>query len=184
MKIYTKTGDKGETGLLGGIRISKTSDIIHAIGEIDELNASLGILITLSKECEHTEHTDRLLHVQHTLFVLGATLAQVKTDIPFATPLSEKEVFALEEWIDEMDGVLSPLTQFILPGGNTLASEAFYIRAVCRRAERAVIKTVSSENEHTFSSSIMYLNRLSDTLFTLGRWYNANDRTPETYWVK
>ncbi len=179
MKIYTKTGDKGETGLLGGARVPKHDHLIEVIGDIDELNAALGVLYA-----EQTiKHPPILTKIQHTLFVIGSRLASLRTNSLPQADVSEKAILELENWIDEMDAMLPRLTQFILPGGHQAAAQAFLVRAICRRAERHMSPLLFEKPGH-LDSCFTYLNRLSDALFTYARYINAESKTTETPWVK
>jgi cob(I)alamin adenosyltransferase len=177
MKIYTKTGDSGETGLLGGARLKKNEPEICALGDVDELNAAIGIVRSLAPDADTA-----LADVQRTLFAIGATVASVQVEKPLAFPeLSPEAVRTLEVWIDDMEKHLQPLSVFILPGGSAAAAQSFLARAVCRRAERSV----SALRERYGSLSALpqqYLNRLSDALFVLGRWLNARQGRTEIPW--
>jgi cob(I)alamin adenosyltransferase len=172
MKIYTKTGDKGETGLLGGQRIAKDSDRIIALGELDELNAVLGVCkfrlegISSFESGAPTDvyaRVNKILdHLQKELIVLGADLANpLKSEEKIGT----KNVDNLEKWIDEIAEELDPLREFILPTGH--AAYFNLARTVCRRAERSLTRLAHTEKlgEHI----LQYINRLSDLLFVLGR---------------
>ena len=177
-KIYTKTGDKGETSLLGGKRVKKCCLEMEAIGEIDELNSLLGMLIEEIRE-DFKKEAKKLLEVQKCLFVIGSRLAAVQ--MPKSnrklTHLQTYSLTNLEKWIDAMEKDLPVLKNFIIPGGCEEAALSFYIRAVCRRAERQVIKL--SEKNAVDSATKQYLNRLSDLLFVLGRWFNKKSCTKE-----
>jgi len=177
-KIYTKTGDKGETSMLGGKRISKSCLEMEAIGEVDELNAGLGFLIAKL----NNEVGQKLVEIQHKLFVIGSNLAGLQTDLDNLPKLKKEYIEYLENWIDEMDSDLSELTNFILPGGCEESALSYQLRAVCRRAERVMIGL--SEKYEVDDVIKQYLNRLSDLLFTLGRWLNKQDGIEEENWVK
>lgn len=196
-KIYTKTGDNGETGMLGGKRVSKSCLEIEAIGEVDETNANIGLLIAELEgvfcneehdhetgECEdpYFEVRSKLLEIQNDLFVIGSNLAALQTDLKTVPKLESLEITKLENWIDEMDKELTELKNFILPGGDLAAAQSFLARAVCRRAERVLIKL--SETYSVDSLIKQYLNRLSDLLFTLGRWINFKSEVEEIKWEK
>lgn len=173
MPIYTRTGDKGETGIIGK-RLSKDSPVIHLIGSIDELNASLGIVLAYSMgDCDY------LLKVQSTLFAIGAILAGGKVEIDL-----DKKVLALERQIDRMDKELKPLKNFIIPGGGIISSHVHLSRTICRRAERNVVKYITSniDERQELLDILKYINRLSDYLFTLARYLNQIDRVNEVYW--
>lgn len=181
MPIYTKTGDAGETGLLGGVRVSKQCQEIEAIGEVDELNGSLGILGALLKK--ESPERDRVRAIQHTLFRIGSAIASVQATLASVPSLDKGDEEALERWIDEMTAELPPLTQFILPGGTPAAAQSFFARAVCRRAERAVVEL--KKKESALNPLILsYLNRLSDALFVFGRWLNYTAAEDEIVWKK
>lgn len=179
MKIYTKTGDAGETALLGGKRVKKSCIEMKAIGEVDELNGALGVL---GAQLTNARTQAKIRSVQHVLFNLGANLAAAQTDLVQVPKVTDAQVEELEQWIDAMEAELPPLTQFILPGGTMAAAQSFYARAICRRAERQVV----SLGEKYYLEQIFqqYLNRLSDTLFVLGRWINYKDAKEEIIWQK
>ena len=182
MKIYTKTGDRGETSLLGGKRVKKSCLEIEAIGEVDELNAYLGVLIAQMPDGE-TSAKERLTLAQHRLFVAGSNLADVQMQLGSVPRLTPNYVTQLEQWIDAMENKLSPLTQFILPAGTPAAAHAFFARALCRRAERRVVAV--RESYPALDPLVQqYLNRLSDALFVLGRWLNHKHGVAETLWQK
>ncbi len=178
MKIYTKTGDKGETGLFGGDRVPKDAARIEAYGAVDELNSLIGIVRAL----EPGKKIDRLLQkIQNDLFVVGADLATRKAGKRSLVPrIGRAHVASLEGIIDSLELLLLPLTLFILPGGTVAASYLHYARTVCRRAERSTIRLSRSEeiNEH----ALVYLNRLSDLLFVLARYANHIQKKNETKW--
>lgn len=181
MKIYTKTGDSGKTSMLGGKRVSKSCLEMEAIGEVDELNAFLGILIE-EIEDDFKLEKNKLINIQNCLFVIGANLAAVQTDLKKINKLGNKEIKKLETWIDKMDSELPKLKNFILPGGSEESAKSFYARAICRRAERCVIKL---EEKYKLDANIKkYLNRLSDLLFVLGRWLNYKSGVEEVKWKK
>ena len=180
-KIYTKTGDKGKTSLWGGKRVDKCCLEMEAIGEIDELNAFLGILIEEIEEDFKMER-NKLLGIQNDLFVIGSNLAGLQTDLKNLPKLSSSKISKLEKWIDKIEEELPELKSFILPGGSEEAAMAFYARAICRRAERVVI---SLDQKYVVPVSIKkYLNRLSDLLFVLGRWFNLKNGVEEVKWKK
>lgn len=181
MKIYTKTGDKGETSLLGSRRVKKNCLEIDAVGELDELNASIGLLISFLKE-EFLDTKNRLTVVQNKLFVIGSNLASLQMEIKTVPKLDIEDTQFLEKWIDEMELDLEKLNNFILPSGSTSASKAFLSRAICRRAERRLIDL--SEKYDVDELIKQYLNRLSDLLFVLGRWLNKQKGIGEENWEK
>lgn len=184
MKIYTRTGDAGDTGLFGGGRVSKDHHRVSAYGTVDELNASLGVAVT---EVTDAEIRGRLVRVQHDLFALGAVLAtappQDARPRPKGLPeLPLERVAEMEAWMDAAELELEPLRAFILPGGSPGAAALHLARTVCRRAERAVVHL--STVEPVESGIVVYLNRLSDLLFTFGRLENHRAGTPDVEWRK
>lgn len=180
MSIYTKTGDAGETSLLGK-RLEKSCIEVVALGEVDELNASIGILISLLQEEKVIEK--KLINIQHNLFVIGAQIAALGMQIGEAPQLKESDVMDLENWIDEMHKDLLPLKNFILPGGCLVGAQSFYARAVCRRAERVFI-SVKKQYPDIDQYIGQYLNRLSDGLFVLARWLNKKSNHEDIIWKK
>lgn len=182
MKIYTKTGDKGETGLFGGERVRKDHPRIVAYGDVDELNAAIGSARSLNKDPE----VDRILgRIQNDLFDVGALLATPKKENlqgRASSFIGPKDVTVLEEAIDRWDRELPPLRNFILPGGSGLAATLHLARTVCRRAEREVVAL--AEKESVEEEILIYMNRLSDFLFVLARWINFKEGVQETPWEK
>ncbi len=165
MKIYTKTGDRGETSLLGGRRVSKTDIRIEAYGTVDELNSHLGLLrdYEISRELKN-----QLLVIQNELFDMGAYLACEDDPARFQISLiTEEQIHRLESEIDDMEKQLKPLKNFILPGGHQAVSQCHIARCICRRVERNVLKV--NETESIDHGVIRYLNRLSDYLFIMAR---------------
>jgi cob(I)alamin adenosyltransferase len=179
MKIYTKTGDSGETGLFGGRRVKKSEPRVEAYGGVDELNAHLGWAGTL---LGHFSLEGEIREIQSDLFVLGADLATAPgaPPAPGSEPIGENRVKRLEALIDGWEAELAPLKNFILPGGSPGAAALQICRAVCRRAERSVVRLSLSEPVHP--QSIVYLNRLSDLLFVLARWVNAREGISGPIW--
>jgi cob(I)alamin adenosyltransferase len=177
MKIYTKTGDKGETGLVGGSRISKVSPRIQAIGDVDELNAVIGVA---RAELPPKELDETLAWLQDALFDLGAELASLPSaKISFA-PLPESAAKRLEEGIDTQTSLLPPLKNFILPGGSRLAAQLHLARCVCRRAERSVL---ALHKEQALRPAVLaFLNRASDWLFLSARTANRLERIDDVPW--
>ncbi len=173
-KIYTKTGDHGETGLGDGSRIDKTASRVIAMGDVDELNSLIGLLIT---QCTVDTMPEHLHDIQHVLFNLGGELS-----IPGAELVLDKNVSALESLIDEYNEDLPPLKEFILPGGSQAAATCHLARAVCRRAERSVISVGKTDTINHFSQT--YLNRLSDLLFVFARVIVRQAGGTEIYWQK
>lgn len=180
MKIYTKTGDTGETALLGGKRVRKDTPEIEAIGTVDELNSALGVLA--ARLGENAQLLVSLRKIQHSLFVVGGQLAAVQTELVTVPELSDAIVSELENWIDELSAGLPELTQFILPGGTPAAAQAFLARAICRRAERQVVTLTVTYPK--LLTAQRYLNRLSDAFFVLARWLNVRAHQPEIFWEK
>lgn len=185
MKIYTRTGDAGQTSLVGGKRVSKASDRLEAYGTVDELNSHLGLLAATPGIDPRS--ATFIHHIQNRLFNLGAYLA-TDTETTTASPLTlpspkgidAPEIKAIEDEIDHLESTLPPLNSFILPGGCQAACQANIARTVCRRAERRVIHLTHSAPVHPHA--ISYLNRLSDYLFNLGRHLNHLTSTPEHHW--
>ena len=175
MTLYTKVGDKGETVVLGGMKRSKDDYRIEAYGQIDELNALVGIAISFS---EVQDVNDILKDVQKDLFIVGAELATVTGQKRVCMALHRVE--KLEKIIDRIEPTLPVLKHFILPGGSKTASLLHLARAVCRRAERRVVTL--SKSEKINESIVIYLNRLSDLLFILARYVNRKKRIPEIMW--
>lgn len=178
MKIYTKKGDKGQTSLFGGQRVSKSSKRIETYGTVDELNSVLGTTSALPV----TDYTRELvIIVQNHLFVLGSDLATPHNKETRIDRISADEIEFLEKSIDYMESTLPPLKHFILPGGSHAGSIFHFARTVCRRAERA---TVACQQEEEISElALMYLNRLSDFLFVLARYENHESNQVETAWA-
>ncbi|MBR9921108.1 MAG: cob(I)yrinic acid a,c-diamide adenosyltransferase [Bacteroidetes bacterium] len=163
-KIYTKTGDLGETGLFGGKRLSKAHLRIDSYGTVDELNACIGIV---RDHIELDEIREELLIIQNLLFTIGSNLAtdpDKKAPVP---SLEEADIEKLEKAIDRMDADLPPLKNFVLPGGHPVVSYVHLARTVCRRAERATVAL--GQQEPVEERLVKYLNRLSDYLFMLSR---------------
>lgn len=179
MKIYTKTGDLGETGLFGGERVRKDHARIEAYGTLDELNAFVGLL----RDSVSDEDTRQMLYIiQNRLFNLGAYLATPPKEGKALQPLKLKEsdIKALEEDMDKMDAELEPLRNFILPGGHAQVSYAHLARTVCRRAERLCVSLQEAMEIHPLL--LQYLNRLSDYFFILARYLSKSLGVSETIW--
>ena len=182
MKIYTKTGDKGETSLFGGQRVPKDDLRIQSYGTVDELNAILGIVVS---HLADGEIKNTVLEIQNDLFTLGADLATPmdKGNKGFVIPRVDDVMIAkLEKWIDNFDSKIPELKSFILPGGTKASSVLHFARTVCRRAERNVITLKRSED--IGDKPVIYLNRLSDLLFVLARYENHVNNTPDIVWSK
>lgn len=176
MRIYTKTGDKGETGYIGG-RISKSSKMMKAIGDIDELNSILGVVIATSEMQDINNH---LLDAQSRLFEIGALIADKERNVVNYSFSEQTE--SLEKLIDEYTHELPELESFILPGGSLLSSYLHHARSVCRRAERALVDYYLTADIESANGEITYLNRLSDLLFTFARYANNKTNTDEIKW--
>ena len=180
MKIYTKTGDRGETGLFGGDRVPKHHARVEAYGDVDELNSVLG----LARTERLPDDVDALLGaIQSELFDVGAELATApdKMDRLLAPPIGDREIETLERAIDRADGELAPLKTFVLPGGTRAAAILHVARCTCRRAERRVVALSSVEEVRP--EIVRYLNRLSDLLFTLARLVNARANVDDVPWI-
>lgn len=175
MKIYTRTGDAGQTSIVGGTRMSKDAPRIEAYGTVDELNSHLGILAA-DTSCPKEQH-QILLRVQNILFNIGSFLAGVPD--PHVDP---SDVKALEDSIDSLNRMLPELHSFILPGGCPAAAQAHVARTVCRRAERRIITVVPDVNVPPII--LTYINRLSDWLYTYARYTNVLAEVPEFFWQK
>ncbi len=176
MKIYTKTGDDGTTGLQGGKRISKSSNRISAYGAVDEVNSILGIVLSHNIDKDLLQ---LLTKIQNDLFVAGSDLS--KPDLSDeSNRITYEMIKFLEAKIDEFEKELGPLTNFILPGGDHVASLIHYTRTITRRAEIQVVTL--SKDEKINDYCIMYLNRLSDLLFVLGRLVNKRNKIPDIIW--
>ena len=180
MKIYTRTGDDGTTGLLGSSRVRKHDARVEAYGSVDELNAALGVAGAHDDEGWFRE---LMAEVQSALFQVGAELAT--TDPSMLEKLSrvaDDSIAGLERHIDSLEQDLAPLTRFILPSGTKLAVQFHLARTVCRRAERRV--TALAEHEPVDARIVRYLNRLADLLFVMARWSNARAKVAETTWPR
>ena len=178
MKVYTKTGDDGTTGLFGGDRVRKDHARIEAYGTVDEANGFVGMA-----RCEgpNDRLTAMLERIQGDLFVVGADLATPAGAKPSVPRVSSVEITALENDIDSMEEDLSPLKSFVLPGGTRRAAALHAARTVCRRAERGVVTAMAIE---TIDPQVaIYLNRLSDFLFVAARWANHTEGVEDTPWM-
>lgn len=175
MKIYTRTGDKGRTGLFGGQRVSKSSPRLHAYGTLDELNACLGAVLTDSALPPPLR--EQLLSIQSLLFRIGADLATPLESNANIKRMDESFAMSLEHWIDALEEQLSPLTSFILPGGSLPGAKLHEARTICRRAERWIVEL--KEQEPMTHAIIVLMNRLGDYLFVAARYANASLKHPE-----
>ncbi|MBD0833078.1 cob(I)yrinic acid a,c-diamide adenosyltransferase [Aestuariibaculum sediminum] len=186
MKIYTKTGDKGDTALFGGTRVPKHHIRIESYGTVDELNSHLGLI---RDQDIHSEYKDILIHIQDRLFTVGAIMAtdpekailkngKERLNIP---KISEDDIQRLEQEMDTMDAALPPMTHFVLPGGHQTVSFCHIARCVCRRAER--LATALNDIAPIDSNCLIYLNRLSDYLFVLARKLSYDLQADEIKWI-
>ena len=185
MKVYTKTGDKGTTSLFGGTKVPKSDIRIEAYGTIDELNSVLGII---DKNVISPKYADQITQVQKDLFVLGSEYATPADKLYLANGkcrlgklIENKNITQLENWIDEMDEELPQMTHFILPSGDRNAAYCHLARTVCRRAER--IAFTLNEKEELRKETLIFINRLSDYLFTLARKINLDAKQEEIKWL-
>jgi cob(I)alamin adenosyltransferase len=179
MKIYTRTGDDGTTGLIGGSRVKKYNIRLEAYGTIDELNSYVGLIRSMQTD----EHTDKILEIiQNKLFVIGANLATDESIslIKKQLPCKKVDIELLEVEMDQMNESLPELRNFILPGGCQASSFCHVARTVCRRAERHIVEL--SENNEVDPNLITFVNRLSDYLFVLSRKLNLDQNAPEILW--
>ena len=180
MKIYTKTGDTGETGLFGGERVAKDSPRIEAYGTVDELNAFIGLAIT---EVQDSEVKQLLEKIQNRLFIVGADLAapesEKNSNYKIQRVTSEFYI-EIEIVIDNFELKLEELKNFIVPGGSKSAAHLHVCRTICRRAERRVVELKQTVN--SVENIIIYLNRLSDLFFVLARYENLVSGIPDTKW--
>jgi cob(I)alamin adenosyltransferase len=181
VKIYTKTGDDGETGLFGGPRVPKNSPRIEAYGTVDELNAVLGVArcAPLPPAIDAT-----VARMQHELFHLGAELATPDPTKSSTAVIGAPQIERLEAEIDAHEATLEPLKQFILPGGSPAAAQLHLARTVCRRAERDLLTLMAAEPAAISPALLVYLNRLSDLLFVLARAANATLFQADVPWQK
>lgn len=185
MKIYTKTGDKGETSLFTGKRVPKNDLFIEALGSVDECNSSLGVAISLLADNANLSETKKQLEaIQHTLFDVGAAIATPRTEATDSkiakTKFGQEDTKILEKWIDKMESELPKLQTFILPGGHACGATLHLARSICRRAERAVVPLKAQAD--VSDDVAIYLNRLSDYLFVASRYVNFKFKLPETLW--
>jgi len=180
VKIYTRTGDGGMTGLFGGRRVGKDSARIEAYGTVDELNAQLGLARAMSGS---EELSGRITRIQNDLFVLGADLA-TPLDMTKAAieRIGQKHIDRLETAIDELEAQLEPIRFFILPGGHPAAAQLHVSRTICRRAERCVVHLAAMEEIN--DANVRYINRLSDYLFVLARFANHISGQNDIRWIQ
>lgn len=179
MKIYTRTGDDGETGLLGGLRVSKAHQVIEVCGTLDETNCWLGLVRSEKIDAS----IDGLLEqIQNDLFDIGSQIAASLADSARAVEVSRERIAELESAIDHWDSTLPPLQAFILPSGAQAGCRLHMARSVCRRAERQLVSLVESLETKALTAESVYLNRLSDLLFVLARSMNQIAGQVETQW--
>lgn len=178
MKIYTRTGDKGQTSLFGGKRVSKASSRVDAYGTVDELNSLIGVVIA-HLAIKHTKISKELTRIQNDLFDVGASLAN-----PNAKPQESlrRRVEEFEHLIDDLTKKMPEIRNFILPGGGKVGSLLHTARTICRRAERKLVALL--EKDMVDDAVIVYINRLSDLLFTMARYVNQKENKKETVWIK
>ena len=173
-KIYTKTGDEGKTGLSDGSRVDKFSNRIEGLGNIDELNSIIGLILTEELPSQVKENLNK---IQHDLFDIGGELS-----IPDHIAINEDKILFLEQSIDKINKTLEPLKEFILPGGTRESAYCHLARTVCRRTERILFKL--SKTEKINPASLKYINRLSDYLFVLARLLNKFNKIEDILWKK
>jgi cob(I)alamin adenosyltransferase len=183
VKIYTRTGDSGETGLFDGTRVSKSDPRVSTYGDVDELNAWLGLARSTSRE---RELNDMIEAIQRDLFAVGARLADPAhriADRVTKAAVSAQDVTRLESWIDRLESTLPPLRRFVLAGGATGGAALHVARTICRRAERAMVALQEGSDGTAFEPELLtYVNRLSDLLFIMARAANARAGAPEIEW--
>ena len=181
VKIYTKTGDRGETALFGGKRLSKGHPRIEAYGTVDELNAVLGVV----RAAKPVTEIDAVIEqVQQHLFVIGAELASPQGLVQGMSPTGEDEVQQLEQAIDHFEQQLPELQQFILPGGAPVAAYLHLARCICRRAERCIVELADEQQPAVPQAVLVYLNRLGDLLFVMAREANRRAGSEDVPWSR
>ncbi|WP_127715625.1 cob(I)yrinic acid a,c-diamide adenosyltransferase [Halobacteriovorax sp. HLS] len=186
--VYTKSGDKGTTGLVGGSRVSKADERIHIYGEVDELNSHLGLAISMIEQSsleEVRKEVSFLKGIQYYLFVIGSNFACEKENRDkFSIPkVSELEISTLENNLDRLDSQLEGLKYFVLPGGHVISSQFHICRTVCRRVERAATHYETHNVGELPEEILKYINRLSDYFFVLSRFVNMTSKNKEIYWI-
>jgi cob(I)alamin adenosyltransferase len=185
VKIYTKTGDDGDTGLFGGVRVSKADPRVAAYGEVDELNAWLGFARAVLIEKAAPDLPAMLEQIQRDLFAVGARLADPARQIAervTKAAVGDGDIARLERWIDELEAALPPLRRFILAGGSPGGAALHVARTACRRAERAMVALLAGDRAAFERELLVYINRLSDLLFVMARSANRQAGTPELEW--
>lgn len=183
MKIYTRTGDTGETGLFDGTRVLKSDPRVATYGDVDELNAWLGLARSMLPH--EAELSEMIVDIQRDLFAVGARLADPSHKIAervSKTGIGPAQIVKLERWIDMLESMLPPLRRFILAGGSNAGSTLHLARTVCRRAERAMVALRGDDEAAVESAILIYVNRLSDLLFVMARVANLRDDTSEIEW--
>lgn len=183
-RVYTKTGDKGETSLIGGERVSKADARLECYGTIDELNAVIGLLCeALTESKAGPKLRPSLRRVQNELFNLGCELATLDPEKRAKLPrIEDRHVASLEKDIDAVNDELTALRSFVLPGGGWTSAYCHLARTVCRRAERLVVRLAEAGNDIGGDLPVQYLNRLSDAFFVWGRWAAMKDGKDEALW--
>jgi cob(I)alamin adenosyltransferase len=180
MKIYTRSGDAGQTSIIGG-RVDKDDIKVEAYGTVDELNSLLGQAISMMDETKYTDLRSDLLEVQHELFDCGHDLALIRSEEAHFK-VQQEMVDRLETWIDKYDSETPDITKFILPGGSLLSSSLHVCRTVCRRAERRVVTLTKSD---AINDAVRkYLNRLSDLFFTIARVANVREGVSDVEYIR
>lgn len=184
MKIYTKTGDKGKTKLVDGTSVDKFHPRVDAYGCVDELNSCLGLARSFLKDQDNISTLDSKIEIiQNQLFSVGSLLATAELEVLKKLPqIKTRHIEQLEKWIDDHTEGLPELRNFILPAGHLAAAQLHIARTVCRRAERK--SSLLIQNEAHYSEVLIYLNRLSDLLFTWSRWINFKMNIQDTIWKK
>jgi cob(I)alamin adenosyltransferase len=186
VKIYTRTGDSGETGLFDGTRVVKSDARVAAYGDVDELNAWLGLVRSWVIEAGDHETAGRIVQIQRDLFALGSRLADPAHRIAervTKAAIGPDDIARLETWIDDVEATLAPLRRFILAGGSPAGAALHVARTVCRRAERAMVALDrATEGGALEAGLVVYVNRLSDLLFVMARAANLRAGTPEIEW--
>jgi cob(I)alamin adenosyltransferase len=183
VKIYTRTGDAGETGLFDGTRVLKSDPRVATYGEVDELNGWLGL--ARSMLVHQAELAEMLIQIQRDLFAVGARLADPSHRIASRVSKAEigpSDIVRLEGWIDMLESMLPPLRRFLLAGGGNAGATLHLARTVCRRAERAIVALRAADESAVDAAILVYVNRLSDLLFVMARVANLRDDMPEIEW--
>jgi len=183
VKIYTKTGDSGETGLFDGTRVAKSDARVATYGDVDELNAWIGLARSMIAS-DH-ELAEMLVQIQRDLFAVGARLADPSHKIAgrvTKAAIAGADIARLETWIDMLESMLPPLRRFILAGGGQAGATLHLARTVCRRAERAMVALRASDETSMEPELLVYVNRLSDLLFVMARVANSHADAPEIEW--